>query len=141
MELMVVIAIMGILACMAFPQFDRVMQRQKLNNEARHLAGEMRLARQEAITTGIATRVEFYYFASCYEVKNKPRHYFPTGISYKAKPTFVHPNSPRIYCIFAPSGVPSPGGTVCLTNLNQDLVYIIVNLPAGRVRISDQPPE
>lgn len=136
-----VIAILGILACIALPQFDRVMQRQKLNHEARILAGEMRLARQEAITTGIATKVEFFYFANCYEVKNKPRYYFPAGISYKAIPTFDRPGSHRIYCNFAPSGAPSPGGTVCLTNLNQDLIYVIVNLPAGRVRISESPPE
>lgn len=132
---------MGILACIALPKYDRVMQRQKLNHEARHLAGEMRLARQEAITTGTTTKVEFFYYANCYEVKNKPRYYFPAGISYKAKPSFTHNDSPRIYCQFAPSGVPSPGGTVCLTNLNQDLIYIIVNPPAGRVRISDRPPE
>ncbi len=141
MQILLVIAIMGIVASIALPRFDRVMQHQRLNSEARQLAGEMRLARQEAITTGISTQVEFYYFANFYQVKNKPRHYLPTGISYKAKPSFVHPDSPRIYCNFAPSGVPSPGGTVCLSNLNQDLVYVIVNLPAGRVRISDSPPK
>lgn len=138
--MLVGIAILGILATIAIPGFDQAIQHQKLNKEARQLAGEMRLARQEAITTGKATQVDFYYYANCYAVKNKARHYFPAGISYRTKPTFVHPNIPDIYCIFAPSGAPAPAGSVCLTNQNQDLLYVIVNLPAGRVRISDRPP-
>lgn len=140
-ELLLTIVILGILASMAIPEVNRVMQHHKLHTEAHQVAWDLRLARQEAITTGKATRVEFFYYANCYADQKKARHYFPEGISYRAKPTFVHSNSPRIYCAFAPSGAPSPAGTVCLTNTNQELLYIIVNLPAGRVRISETPPE
>lgn len=126
---------------MAMPVYNRVMQHQSLYKEAGQLAWDLRLARQEAITTGQATRVEFYYYADAYQVKNKPRYYFPEGISYGAKPSFIHPGTARLYCTFASSGAPSPGGTVCLANQNQELLYVIVNLPAGRVRISEDPPK
>lgn len=140
-EVLLAIAILGILVGMAIPAYNRVMQHQTLYKEAGQLAWDLRAARQEAITTGKATRVDFYYYADAYQVKNKARHYFPEGISYRAKPSFIHQGSMELYCTFAPSGVPSPGGTACLTNRNQELLYVIVNLPAGRVRISEDPPE
>lgn len=139
--MLLAIVILGILAGIAIPAYNRVMQHHTLHKEARQLAWELRLARQEAITTGKACRVDFYYYADAYEVKNKARYYFPEGISYRAKPTFVHPGTLNLYCVFAPSGVPSPGGSACLTNQNQELLYVIVNLPAGRVRVSEDPPQ
>lgn len=138
--MLVALAIISLLAAIALPQFNQAWQRQKLNSEARHLAGDLRLARQEAITTGKSTWVEFYYFENCYKVQNKARHYFPTGISYAGKPSIKEEND-RIRCYFNSSGVPIGAGTVSLTNQNHDIKYVIVNLPAGRVRISDSPPE
>ncbi len=132
--------IMSVTATIAVPNIDRVVQHQKLHNEAQRLAWVMRSARQEAITSGVSSRVEFYLHANRYDVNFQTKYFLPDGIRYKTKPTFEHPGSHRIYCIFAPSGVPSPGGTVCLTNRYDELLYVIVNLPAGRVRVSDSPP-
>lgn len=139
-EVLVVIAIMSIVAVVALPNIDHLIQHQKLHNEAQRLAWVMRSARQQAITSGVSSRVEFFYYTNRYDVNNQTRYFLPDGITYRVKPSFTHPGSHNIYCIFAPSGAPSPGGTVCLTNCNGELVYIIVNLPAGRVRVSDSPP-
>jgi Tfp pilus assembly protein FimT len=135
-----VIVIMSIVTVIALPHIDHVIQHQKLHNEAQRLAWVLRSARQQAITSGVSSRVEFYYYTNRYDVNYQTRYFLPDGITYRAKPTFIHQGSHNIYCIFAPSGAPSPGGTVCLTNRNGELIYIIVNLPAGRVRVSDTPP-
>lgn len=91
-----VIAIMSIAITIALPHIDHAIQHQKLNNEAQRLAWVLRSARQEAITSGVATRVEFYYYTNRYDVNYQTRYFLPDGISYRAKPTFVHPGSHRI---------------------------------------------
>lgn len=132
---------MSVTVTIAVPNIDRAVQHQKLHNEARRLAWVLRSARQEAITSGISGRVEFYFHTNRYDVNFQTKYFLSDGITYRTTPTFVHHGTHRIYCVFAPSGAPSPGGTVCLTNRYNELLYVIVNLPAGRVRVSDSPPD
>lgn len=56
-ELMVVIAVLGIAASMAFPSLSRLMQGQAVGSQAELLAGDLRQARTEALRRGVAVRL------------------------------------------------------------------------------------
>lgn len=56
-ELMIVIAIMAVIASYGIPQFNEMMQNGRLSTQANHLQGLMQLARSEAVTNRVITRV------------------------------------------------------------------------------------
>lgn len=134
---------MVILAAIALPRFGPVLTEVKLNADARQMAGVLRMARTEAITSGETKQVVFYVNDS----KN-PRYLYVGKSTYKLSPgvKFVSSkpfnskfkNQPA--CIFLPSGRAQQGGTVSL-KAEDKIKYVIVLNATGRIRTSDTPPE
>jgi prepilin-type N-terminal cleavage/methylation domain-containing protein len=58
-ELAVVVLIMGIIAAFGIPSFQRFSQSQMLQGAGENIAGQLRLARQKAIATGVSQVVCF----------------------------------------------------------------------------------
>jgi len=58
-ELIVVVVIIGILAAIAIPNIEPWLARQRLNSEARKIAGHFNLARSQAIKGNEIVRISF----------------------------------------------------------------------------------
>ena len=121
--------LMTLVFAMATPLFTETLASARLQTDARQMASLLRLARQSAISSGQAKMVIFYPQNAKYKF----------GISFVGKTTFTMQVEELPACGFSPSGVPSSGGTVTLGN-NNELLYVIVNPVAGRIRISNSPP-
>ncbi len=128
---------------LAFPRFSSALTELKIDADARQLAGVLRMARTEAITSGANKQVVFYVNDS----KN-PRYLYVGKTSYKLgsgvrfasfKPfNSKYKNQPA--CIFMPNGRALQGGTVALKADNL-YKYVIVLNTTGRIRVSDTPPD
>ena len=67
-ELLAALAVMAVVAALIWPRVAP-LSRWKLESAARSLAGDLRLVRQEAITTGKASKVEIFIYPNRYRVK------------------------------------------------------------------------
>lgn len=131
------------MTAIALPHFGSLLSKIKLNADARQMAGILRMARSEAITSGKNTQIVFYV-----QDNENPRYlYFgkssyplSPGVKYVGNTTFnsVFKNQPA--CIFYPNGCAQQGGTVSLKADGQTK-YVIVYNCTGRIRVSDSPPE
>jgi Tfp pilus assembly protein FimT len=136
-------ALLVIVAALAWPRFSPILTDIKLTSDAQQLAGVLRMARQEAITGGEATKVVFYV-----QDKKNPRYlyygkssyYLSPGVKYVGNSPFKSIYKSQPACIFLPSGRASQGGTVTLKAENK-IKYVIVLNTTGRIRVSDTPPE
>jgi len=144
-ELLVVVALLGIILSVAVPRFYDFVPRIQLESAARGLSAEFRLAQQKAITTGKRCTIRFYLYGHRYRTfypGSSESIDLPTGISYA---TINFPSDDGAYGIrrlyFNRSGAPNRGGTVGLKNEYGDRIYVIVTPATGRVRISDIPPD
>lgn len=132
-------AILSLMLALAAPEFSTIIHKQRLQSDAQRMSGVLRMARQEAITSGQTQVIYFFTSDTKYKVKNGSTYQLSPGISYLGLTTFdKHDN--KAACIFSPSGVPSHAGTVTLENQKGERRYIIVSVAAGRIRVSDEPP-
>ncbi len=142
-ELLCVVALLGIMIVIAVPAVHGLGQRNNLEIAARTMASEMRKAQQKAITAGCGQIIEFR-FKDSYRItdgKTEETYYvhLPEGIALRA---VNFPMSDRVrYLRFNYNGAPSSGGTVTLINNSGAVLYVIVTPATGRVRISEEPPE
>ena len=60
-ELMVILAVMGLILVYAVPGFKRFKESQALNDASTQIARELRAARQKAIATGNTQEIRFIY--------------------------------------------------------------------------------
>jgi Tfp pilus assembly protein FimT len=137
--------VLGITLLLAIPALDNVADTCKLKAEAEQLAGVMRLARQEAVTSGHARTVIFYPDGR-YKVYDQSNHKFTNyrlgnGVVLGGDPTFNNTFLNYPACAFTPLGNPLGGGTVTLKASSGKRIYIITNPIQGRIRVSYQPPE
>lgn len=132
---------MSLLMVFTYPSLAKEIEKRKLEVEARLIASELRLARQEAIFNEKPQRILFYLFNNSYRIQGGPMVKLSAGNRFEGNTTFTTKHYGIPYCEFLPSGAPASGGTVFLQNENNDKIYIIVNPVAGRVRISDKPPD
>ncbi|MDD3022856.1 MAG: GspH/FimT family pseudopilin [Syntrophomonadaceae bacterium] len=140
LELIVVMALLGMIAVLAVPQYNCVLDNVRLKADAKKMARVLQIARQEAITTGQGKTVYFYPQTTKYTVRDGDTYWFNSGIAYNGSTTFSeHEDKPA--CVFSPSGVPSSAGTVTLNNRQGKRLYVIVSVAAGRIRVSEGPPE
>lgn len=70
-ELVVTVAIIGILASLAIPSMIGTMPKSKLSNNATTLANEVALTRVRAIAQGIPFRIVFYPGADTYQLQKR----------------------------------------------------------------------
>ncbi len=143
-ELLYVLALIGIIAVVAVPALHGLGQQHNLEIAARTMATEMRKAQQRAITAGCGQIIEFRLNNNRYRIVDGKTNEFyiidlPEGITYK---DIVFPTFENIhYLRYNYNGSPSSGGTIALGNSAGDRLYVIVTPATGRVRISDNPPE
>lgn len=117
------------------------LERWRLETAAHELAGNLRSARQDAISSGQFSRVVFFVNVDCYSLRLSDGVScvrLPEGINYKGTTSFSG-NPPDV--IFNYMGRPSGGGTVTLQSKTGEKRYIIMTPVTGRVRISRNPPE
>ncbi|MDD3365526.1 MAG: GspH/FimT family protein [Syntrophomonas sp.] len=124
---------------MAAPQFSKILASAKLNADARKMASVLKIARQEAISTGQPRTVVFYPNNAQYKITGESSYLLNPGINFVGATNFPKNVQSLPFCGFAASGAPSSGGTVVLGNGNSRL-YVIVNPAAGRIRVSESPP-
>lgn len=131
------------MASIALPRFGPVLSEIKLNADARQMAGVLRMARSEAITSGENRPVVFYV-----NDNNNPRYRYIGKSTYKLSPgvkfvsatPFISQYNNQPACIFYPSGKAKQGGTVSLKADNR-IKYVIVLNSTGRIRVSNSPPD
>ncbi len=140
-ELIVVLALLGLLTALAVPALSHLAAPQNLDLAARELAVNMRLARQKAITSGATQIIEFHLHSDTYRVKDTGTNEafkvkLPEGVSYG----FINfPKTGGFPCLsFLKSGAPSRGGTVSFAGPGGLNKHVIITPATGRVRISDQ---
>ncbi len=133
-------AIIALVSAMAMPAFSKPLDNVKLRTDARQLASLLRLARQQSMTSGQPITVVFYPENAKYKINGQSSHLLNPGINFVGATTFTTKVGGLPACSFSPSGAPGSGGTITLSN-NVNRIYVIVNAVAGRVRISDIPPE
>jgi prepilin-type N-terminal cleavage/methylation domain-containing protein len=98
-ELMFVVAIFGLLVALAIPQLARYASSNQLKSAAQSIGGELRLARQKAISTGASQTMHFTIN-------------YPAGTTYDYH---IH-NGPTVGpCWSLPNGITYVGGSVSPT--------------------------
>lgn len=133
-------AIIVMAAAIAVPALAKPLETVKLRTDARLMASMLRLAREQSIASGQPRTVIFYPGNAKYKISGQTYHLLNPGINFVGTTTFTTRVGGLPACSFSPSGAPSSGGTITLANSNSR-IYVIVNAVAGRVRISDSPPE
>jgi prepilin-type N-terminal cleavage/methylation domain-containing protein len=142
-ELVIVVAIIGILSTMAIPSFQGYMAKNRLKGAARMVFSDLMAAKMKAVTLNQKVKVSFG--GQIYRIWNDADsdgtvaenegdnlqrdihiEYYDVTLTASANP------------IFHPRGTAALGGTVKVTNpLGSKYVIVALN---GRVRISDTPP-
>lgn len=142
-ELMIVIAVMGILAAIASPNLQNYMAQRRLNGSSRQVMSDLMASRMKAVSLNQRVKVSFASNHQ-YEIWNdadgsetvennegddieKDIHndYHDVTFSATANP------------VFQPRGTVSPGSTITLTN-SSGSKYVKVAL-TGRIKIDDTP--
>jgi prepilin-type N-terminal cleavage/methylation domain-containing protein len=143
-ELLCVIALLGMIISLAAPAMTAVGGSRNLELAARSMAMDMRRTQQRSITAGWTQRIEFRIYNNDYRIKDGKtgaveRISLPEGVSYRS---VNFPTDGGYHVLsFNRSGAPNRGGTVALANASGELIYIIVTPATGRVRISESPPD
>lgn len=143
-EIIITTSIISLLALMAVPAVGKIVDTCNLKAEARQMAGVLRLAQQEAVTSGYARTIIFYPDGR-YKVYDQVDQKFTgyclkNGVKFLGDTTFNSTFLNYPACIFSPLGNPVGGGTITLRAASGERIYIITNPVQGRIRISSQPP-
>jgi len=137
LELMIVIAVMGILATIAAPNFMRYMAERRLNGAARMVMSDLMNARMLAVTLNRNVQVTFSTSASAFytydAVGTAAVRNIQTGFGYQDVTVSATSN-----LTFAPTGRLSGsfGSTVTLTSTALTQPKTVTVSSAGRVAIN-----
>lgn len=138
-EMLSVLALLALMAAVVFPQV-RQLSRCELDSTARLMAADLRMIRQEAITTGRFCSILFLIYEDCYLIRMPGEDRvvdLPGGVRYEGGTTFSG-TPPTVR--FNRMGRPTGGGTVTLRSSDGEQLYVILAPVTGRVRISSEPP-
>ncbi len=145
-ELMIAIAIMGIMAGIATPYFKTFMAQRRLNGAARQIMSDLMLARQRAVSQNNEFKLFFdvnnYQYTilddddndgtadsgEATEVRNIHTEYYDVTFSASGNP------------IFNPRGTANSLRTVTLTSSGTGTSKYVKVAITGRVKIDDTPP-
>ncbi|WP_425061345.1 hypothetical protein SCACP_14500 [Sporomusa carbonis] len=138
-ELVVVIAVIGILAAMAVPKVSQVMAQSELEGAARNLAADIRKLQQMTINGGtdVAYKIRFIN-------DNTPRYNFTDGVNTIRKvylPSSVELMGYPVDIQFWIDGVPQSGAqSIQLrSKVTSQSLYIVLAPVTGRVRVTSNP--
>jgi len=139
-EIVMVIALLGLLSTVAFPNFKRTMSKYKLEVAAYELAQNIRLTQQKSISEGIPCKIVFdLNQKNGYQMLSSGRGKFiklPSGVFFEWT-TYYEVNKTLS---FSPSGAPNQGGTIAIMS-GDNTLYVIVSVATGRVRVARVPPK
>jgi len=142
-ELMAVMGLIIVALLIATPNLGGLLERVKLDADARQLAWIFRHARQDAVIKGKPQTIYIYMDSEEYRwySDGKFRKYHTSeGIDIvTANYASFTPGGPPA-CSFNTTGIPGHAGTTVLRNQRGDTRYIIVSAVQGRVRVSRTPP-
>ena len=146
-ELLSVLAILGLIAMLAWPKYQVLTDELALKQSAAALARELRLARQSAITYGRECAVVFRVESNSYLVRQgeksrtvKMHRGVKTAWSRFPEDPANPYDSSRSACRFLPLGTPVQGGTVHLRNQHDQSLYVVVAPVTSRVRVTAVDP-
>lgn len=130
-ELLIVLAIMGILAAIAAPNLAHYMAERRLNGAARMLMSDLMAARQMAVTQNINITVAFtssrlYTITGDATARDIQRDYYDVSLAASGNP------------IFYPRGT-ALGTTVTVTSSRTGVSKYVKVATTGRVKIDDTP--
>lgn len=144
LELMIVIAVMGIMATIAIPSYQTFMAQRRLNGAARLVMSDLMAARMQAVSKNNEFRLFFVSNNPSYQILDDANNNgaINTGETVVVKNiqtdyTGVTIANATANPIFYPRGT-SNGTTVTISNVRGSK-YVIVAAFTGRVRISDTP--
>lgn len=140
-EVIMVIALLGLLSTIALPDFKKTMTKYKLEVAAYELAQNIRLTQQKSISEGITYKIVFdLNQKNSYQMLSSGRGKLiklPSGVFFDWT-TYSEVNKTLS---FNPSGAPNQGGTIAIVNGDDNTLYVIVSVATGRVRVSKVPPK
>ncbi len=141
LELMAVVAILGIFSGILIPRVHQSLAQQELRSVGKQLANDIRYIQQLAISEGVFCDIRFYRHT------NPQRYRIYQGntlIATKEIPTTIkieYANFPNVSLVptirFRYSGTPSSGGTVEFSNSYGKRIRVITTPVTARVRIEE----
>lgn len=142
-EMMIVLAIMGILSAIALPNFQTYMAQRRLNGAARGLYGDLTATRTQAVSMNnrVALNIDNDHQYTMFHDDNK-NGTVDTGESITTKdlhPTYhdvLFSTSPGTVIVFYPNGTGSTG-TLCLTGASGLKLKKITLSSNGRVKLDE----
>jgi len=131
MELMIVVAVMGIVSAIAAPNYIDYMANERLKGAARMVMSDLMLARAKAVTQNINVTVAFtsnysYTITGDATARDIRNDYYDVTFSASANP------------IFYPRGT-TGGTTVTLTSARTGASKCVMAASTGRVKIDACP--
>ncbi|MGI6091439.1 MAG: prepilin-type N-terminal cleavage/methylation domain-containing protein [Veillonellaceae bacterium] len=137
-EVVVVIAVLGILAGMALPALGNTLANRELENAAALIVAGLRKSQQESINTAPSKSSPSMYFD-----KSNPSRYYIT-VNAKLTESVTLPRSvkfdytPKDGVIFGINGYPLKPATITLSSKKTKKQKFVIIASTGRIRISDQ---
>ncbi|MBU2227905.1 MAG: GspH/FimT family pseudopilin [Proteobacteria bacterium] len=143
LELMIVIAVMGIMTTIAIPSYQTFMAQRRLNGAARQVMSDLMAARMKAVSLNQKVKVSFgsnhaYQIWNDADGNGTVADDEGDDIEKDIHPdyydvTFIASANP----VFQTRGIVAPGSTIALTN-SSGSKYVKV-APGGRVKIDNTP--
>lgn len=137
-ELLLVLALVGILSLVAVPQANRLQASFNLQRAARELAATIRELQNRAVVEERAYYIQFIYSPDHSRDGYRTGPFGESG-SFRALPrgisiayNYLQPKTPLL---FYPSGSPNVGASIPLENKLGDLLTVKVMVATGRVRV------
>ncbi|MEW8505137.1 MAG: prepilin-type N-terminal cleavage/methylation domain-containing protein [Candidatus Thiodiazotropha sp.] len=138
-ELMLVLLVLGLLASLTPPLFERAFPSLKLKAATRDLAQEIRYIQQTAILSGHTSKVKFDLENNAYQsdhVNSGEIRHLPEGLSFTLDPSSAPLDGGQILVFeFFPDGS-SSGGLLILDNGGRRFA-IVVDWLTSRVQVVD----
>jgi len=133
LELLIVISIISIVSVFSFPRLHSWQTSFLGKLTAQRISSELRLAKIEALRTGVTTKIIFDPIQDffTYQGYSYKRVSFPKGVDLCTTNFGQH----TVY--FYPTGTPSMGGTVTI-RINEKLMHLTITPVTGRVRIGEK---
>ena len=141
LELMIVIAIMGIMAAIAFPNYQVFMSQRRLNGATRQIVSDLMAARMKAVNLNQRVRVSFLDNHAYRILNDADGNGFVADGEGENIGKDIYPEyhdvsiSRNIDAVFYPRGTAWLGMTVRLANSRGSKCVVVSS--TGRVRIDD----
>lgn len=144
-ELILVIALLGITTSLTLPRFVGILEAQSLSSGAQELASELRYAQSLALAGNCRHRVEFILEQRKFNLYSErdgrltllESKELPQGIDYEAVTFKKTAGMDGPWAGFTNRGSPSSGGTVILRNRHGNTLELTVMLATGRVLVKE----